>query len=109
MAEKTREVKELTIRGLEPEIQRLVAKQKAEVRRIETRQQEELRRQVGRAPRGRSCAYDGDANDDDDCSRDVQHENSQLRNRFYSYYFLFCRKLWRLILRSVWPSVYCRG
>jgi 5-azacytidine-induced protein 1 len=43
--EKTREVKELTIRGLEPEIQRLVAKHKAELREVNQQKQEELRRQ----------------------------------------------------------------
>jgi uncharacterized caspase-like protein len=43
--EKTREVKELTIRGLEPEIQRLVAKHKAELREVNQQKQDELRRQ----------------------------------------------------------------
>lgn len=32
--EKTREVKELTIKGLEPEIQRLMAKHKADMRKV---------------------------------------------------------------------------
>ena len=34
-ADKTREVKELTIRGLEPEVQRLVQKHRAEVRDVQ--------------------------------------------------------------------------
>ena len=33
MAEKTKEIKDSTVRGLEPDIQRLVAKQREEVRR----------------------------------------------------------------------------
>ena len=36
--EKTREVKELTIKGLEPEIQRLMAKHKADFRKVRGRQ-----------------------------------------------------------------------
>eukprot|EP00854_Cymbomonas_tetramitiformis_P002148 gene2148-2852_t len=45
MSDKTREVKELTIRGLEPEIQRLVAKHKAETRRLEEKHADILKRQ----------------------------------------------------------------
>ena len=44
-ADKTREVKELTIRGLEPEIARVVARHREDLRRAEERAREELRRQ----------------------------------------------------------------
>jgi 5-azacytidine-induced protein 1 len=43
--EKTREVKELTIRGLEPEIQRLVTKHRNELRDAQDALREDLRRQ----------------------------------------------------------------
>jgi 5-azacytidine-induced protein 1 len=44
-ADKTREVKELTIRGLEPEVQRLVQKHRGEVRDLQEAHREDLRRQ----------------------------------------------------------------
>jgi hypothetical protein len=44
-ADKTREVKELTIRGLEPEVQRLVQKHRGEMRDLGEVHREDLRRQ----------------------------------------------------------------
>ena len=45
-ADKTREVKELTIRGLEPEVQRLVQKHRGEIRDLQEAHREDLRRQT---------------------------------------------------------------
>ncbi|XP_029784619.1 centrosomal protein of 131 kDa isoform X1 [Suricata suricatta] len=40
--EKTRKIKEITVRGLEPEIQKLIAKHKQEVKRLKSLHEEEL-------------------------------------------------------------------
>ena len=37
--EKTREIKEITVKGLEPDIQRLIAKHKAEIKKIKAMKQ----------------------------------------------------------------------
>uniref|UniRef100_A0A061RE31 5-azacytidine-induced protein 1 n=2 Tax=Tetraselmis sp. GSL018 TaxID=582737 RepID=A0A061RE31_9CHLO len=44
--EKAKEVKEMTIKGLEPEIQRLIAKHKADMRKLEQRLSEEAQSRV---------------------------------------------------------------
>ena len=46
LAEKTREIKELTIKGLEPEIQRLIQKSKADLEDQEAKHQLDTRRKV---------------------------------------------------------------
>ena len=43
MEDKTREIKTTTIKGLEPEVQRILSKHKRELRRIDERKQDELR------------------------------------------------------------------
>jgi 5-azacytidine-induced protein 1 len=45
VAKKTKTIKELTIKGLEPEIQRLLSANKDEIKRLEAAHQDELRRQ----------------------------------------------------------------
>ncbi len=45
MAEKTKEIRETTIKGLQPEVERLMNKSKVDVRKAEERFDEELRRQ----------------------------------------------------------------
>lgn len=40
--EKTKKIKEMTVKGLEPEIQRLIAKHKAEIKKIKSVQEAEL-------------------------------------------------------------------
>lgn len=44
MSEKSREIKEMTVKGLQPEIERLIAKHKGEVRRMEEANADEQRR-----------------------------------------------------------------
>lgn len=48
-ADKTREVKELTIRGLEPEVQRLVQKHRGEIRDLQESHREDSRRALAEA------------------------------------------------------------
>ena len=49
-AEKSKEIKALTLKGLEPEVQRMIEKQKLELKKMEERMAEELRLQVGSPP-----------------------------------------------------------
>ena len=42
IAEKSNKIKEMTVRGLEPEIQKLIAKNKAEIKRLNAVQEAEL-------------------------------------------------------------------
>ena len=46
VVDKTKEIKEQTVRGLEPDIQRLVGKQREEAQRLEAQIKEEARREV---------------------------------------------------------------
>ena len=46
VADKTKEVKEATVRGLEPDIQRLIARHTQEMRRLEVSVREEARREL---------------------------------------------------------------
>ena len=66
VADKTKEIKEATVRGLEPDIQRLVARHRDETRKLEESIREEHRREARpRAARARApcrfgalpCAY----------------------------------------------------
>lgn len=45
MRDKSKEIKEMTVRGLQPEVERLIEKHKTELRRMEDANQEEVRRQ----------------------------------------------------------------
>lgn len=42
IAEKSNQIKEMTVKGLEPEIQRLISKNKAEIKRLNAVQEAEL-------------------------------------------------------------------
>ena len=42
IAEKSNKIKEMTVKGLEPEIQKLIAKNKAEIKRLNAVQEAEL-------------------------------------------------------------------
>jgi len=46
VADKTKEIKEATVRGLEPDIQRLIARHTQEMRRLEESVREEARREL---------------------------------------------------------------
>lgn len=47
--EKTKKIKEITVRGLEPEIQKLIAKHKQEVRRLRSLHEAELQQREEQA------------------------------------------------------------
>jgi hypothetical protein len=49
-AEKSKEIKVLTLKGLEPEVQRMIEKQKLELKKMEERMAEEMRMQARLSP-----------------------------------------------------------
>ena len=57
MQEKSREIKEMTVKGLEPEIQRLLTKHKKELERMEQANAQELKRQRDVSPCYCSLVY----------------------------------------------------